>query len=386
MRTRESADAMRICRVGELTGGVGVYGQNLIRGLAKLGVELTVITPTPESSPAGRALRVKRHFGRGRWLPQARAFARGLHEAAGAYDIVHFTDARFAVFAGKGGAVPIVGTMNDYFYAITGWMSGAGSFDVYEDWLLRHLYYNFTRVVERTCLRRLDGVLCIAGAVANVLHDRYAIGRDRLHVVPYGIDYGDTQVELVPGEGPMILFAGGNFQRKGLAVLIDAASTILKEFPAARFVVLGHSADRELMQQRCERAGVRRAFEFVGQVDYATLYRYYMSAHVFAMPSLLEAFGIPYLEAMHCGVPVVASDAAGPDEYLLDGTNCLVVRAGNVTELAAATVKLLRNVELARRLVENGKQTAQEFTVQQMTLRTVHAYRSVMANAAARNP
>jgi glycosyltransferase involved in cell wall biosynthesis len=205
-------------------------------------------------------------------------------------------------------------------------------------------------------------------------------------VVPYGIDYGDTQVELVPGEGPMILFAGGNFQRKGLAVLIDAASTILKEFPAARFVVLGHSADRELMQQRCERAGVRRAFEFVGQVDYATLYRYYMSAHVFAMPSLLEAFGIPYLEAMHCGVPVVASDAAGPDEYLLDGTNCLVVRAGNVTELAAATVKLLRNVELARRLVENGKQTAQEFTVQQMTLRTVHAYRSVMANAAARNP
>ena len=381
MPTRADSEALRVCLVGELTGGVGVYGKNLIRGLERLGAELTVITPTPDASPAGRSVRVQQHFGRGRWLPQARAFARGLQEAPGPYDIVHFTDARFAVFARTGASIPLVGTMNDYFYAITGWLKGVGSFHVYQDWVLRHLYYNFTRMVERPCLRRLDAVLCIAGAVANVLNECYAIDRGRLHVVPYGIDYGSTAVEPIACDGPMILFAGGNFQRKGLAVLIDAAGAVLKEFPAARFVVLGRSADRDLMRRRCERAGVHGSFDFVGQVDYATLYRYYMSARVFTMPSLLEAFGIPYLEAMYCGLPVVASNAAGPDEYLRDGSNCLVVPAGSVTELANAILKLLRDDVFAAHLIEGGKWTAQEFAVHQMAARTLEAYRTVIARA-----
>ena len=373
-----SSDALRVCIVGELTGGVGVYSQNLIRGLAALGVDLTVLTPTPAASPAGRAIEVPRHHGRGRWLPQARAFARALQANDGAYDIVHFTDARFALFA-RDRSIPVVGTMNDYFYAITGWLSGTGSFRIYQDWVLRHLYYNFTRTLERGCLRALDGVLCIASAVADVLHDRYAIARSKLHVVPYGIEYGSTQVEPIACAGPMILFAGGNFQRKGLAVLIDASPRILAAYPTARIVVLGNSADKALMQRRCHNAGVLHAFDFVGQVDYATLYRYYMGASLFTMPSLLEAFGIPFLEAMHCGVPVVASDVAGPDEYLRNGKNCLMVPAGNAAELAAATIRMLGDAQLAGRLIEGGRQTAQAFAIDRMAARTLHVYRSLVS-------
>ncbi len=378
MRTHESSNVRPVCIVGELTGGVGIYGQNLIRGLAELGVDLTVVTPTPDSSPAGRVIAVPRHFGRGRWLPQARAFARGLRAIGGGYGIVHFTDARFALFA-RDRSTPIVGTMNDYFYAITGWFSGDGSFKIYEDWILRHIYYNFTRMLERSCLRTLDGVLCIAGAVAAVLRERYEISPSKLHVVPYGIEYGNTEVEPIVCDGPMILFAGGNFQRKGLGVLIDASARILGDFPSARFVVLGQSADRSLMERRCENAGVLRAFDFVGQVDYATLYRYYVSARVFAMPSLLEAFGIPYLEAMHCGVPVVASDVAGPDEYLRDEKNCLMARAGSAAELAGATIRILRDQQLADRLVEGGRQTARAFSIRQMAARTLDVYRSLVS-------
>jgi glycosyltransferase involved in cell wall biosynthesis len=364
--------------VGELTGGVGVYGQNLIRGLAALGVRLTVVTPTPDASPAGRVVPVRRHFGRGRWLPQAWSLARGLRQADEPFDLVHFTDARFAIFA-PNRTTPIVGTMNDYFYAITGWLSGEGSYRIYEDWVRRHVYYNLTRSLERGCLSRLDGVLCISGAVADVLHERYRIPQSNLHVVPYGIAYGPTDVEPVPYDGPMILFAGGNFQRKGLHILIEASGRILDAFPAARFVVLGQSADRGLMERRCEETGVRRAFDFIGQVDYETLYRYYVAASVFTMPSLLEAFGIPYLEAMHCGVPVVASDVAGPDEYLRDQRNCLIAPAGNAAALADATIALLRDRQLVERLIEGGKETARAFTLQQMAAATLDVYRSVVA-------
>jgi len=378
MRTRARSDVPRVCLVGELTGGVGVYGQNLIRGLGDLGAHVTVVTPTPDlCPPAERVVAVPRHLGRGRWLPQAWAFARGLERVADGYDVIHFTDARFAIFA-TNRSTPIVGTMNDHFYAITGWLNGEGSRRVYEDWVLRHIYYNLTRSLERRCLRRLNGVLCISRAVADVLHVRYRIDRSSLHLVPYGIAYGSAEVEPMPCNGPTILFAGGNFQRKGLHVLIGASRKILDVFPAARFVVLGHSADRHLMERLCETRGVRHAFEFAGQVDYRTLYRYYATASVFTMPSLLEAFGIPYLEAMHCGVPVVASDAAGPDDYLRHERNCLVAPAGNAAALAEATIKLLEDGQLVDRLIEGGRATARAYTVRQMAATTLAVYRSVV--------
>ena len=378
MHTRARSDVPRVCLVGELTGGVGVYSQNLIRGLGDLGAQVTVVTPTPDlCPPAERIVAVRRHFGRSRWLPQAWSFARGLQRVGDAYDVIHFTDARFAIFT-RNLSTPIVGTMNDHFYAITGWLHGEGSRRVYEDWVLRHLYYNFTRSLERGCLRRLSGVLCISRAVADVLHARYRIDRSSLHLVPYGIDYGSADVEPMPCSGPMILFAGGNFQRKGLHVLIEASRKILDVFPTARFVVLGNSADRALMERRCEKTGVRHAFEFVGQVDYRTLYRYYATASVFTMPSLLEAFGIPYLEAMHCGVPLVASDASGPDDYLRHDRNCLVAPAGNAAALAEATIKLLKDRQLADRLIEGGKETARTYTLRQMAATTLAVYRSVV--------
>jgi glycosyltransferase involved in cell wall biosynthesis len=363
--------------VGELTGGVGVYGQNLIRGLAALGLRLTVVTPTPDRSPAGRVVPVPRHNGRGRWLPQAWSFAQALRKLHEPHDVIHFTDARFAIFASKG-STPVVGTMNDYFYAVTGWFSGEGSRRVYEDWVRRHVYYNFTRSLEGPCLRRLSGVPCISHAVADTLRERYRISPSRLHVVPYGVDYGRTDVAPVPCSKPMVLFAGGNFQRKGLHVLIDASSRILAAFPTVRFVVLGQSADRQLMERRCQAAGVRGSFDFVGHVDYQTLYRYYAAASVFTMPSLLEAFGIPYLEAMHCGVPVVASDVAGPSDYLRDRKNCLVVPAGNAAALAGAVIKLVGDGQLRAQLIEGGKETARVFTVQQMAAATLGVYRSVL--------
>jgi glycosyltransferase involved in cell wall biosynthesis len=373
---------MRVCIVGELTGGVGVYGQNLIRGLAKLGVDLTVITPTPEHAPAGRVLPVRRTHGRGRWIPHALAFARALRPVRRDVDLVHFTDARYALFAPRRGG-PLVGTMNDYFYAISGWLSGAGSRAVYRDWMVRHLYYNTMRLGERLTFPRLDRIVCISRAVTEVLASRYALARERLPVVHYGIDFGPADAEPLPGRGPVILFAGGNFQRKGLGVLVRAAPAVLAAVPEARFVVVGSAPDAPLLRRLCRELRVEHAFELVGQVDYATLYRYYRSASVYAMPSLLEAFGIPYLEAMHCGVPVLASDVAGPDDYLVHGRNALVAPVGDVDTVAGHLIRLLGDPQLREALVREGRKTAAAFTVEKMARETLDVYRSAADTASA---
>ena len=374
---------MKICLVGELTGGVGVYGRNLLEGLLKLGLEPSVITSAPENSPGARAIPVKRYTGRGRWLPQARAFTQALKQARHEFDLIHFTDARFSVFLPRGEQA-VVGTMNDYFYAITSWMKGTGSANIYSDWPLRHLYYNFTRMMERPALRRLDRILCISESVSEVLTDRYSIPAEKLSVIPYGINYGKATGEKISYPGEMILFAGGNFQRKGLGTLIQAAPRILQDFPGVRFVILGQSGDASLMKALCENRGVAAAFEFVGQVDYETLYKYYRGASIFTMPSLLEAFGIPFLEAMHCGIPVVASRVRGPDFYLQDGTNSLMAKTGEPEDLARCILEILKNKKLRGALVKNGKQTAREFKVETMARRTLAAYQAALDSRGAK--
>lgn len=382
---RNSSDR-RICLVGELTGGVGVYGQNLLRGLSELGLRPTVVTPNPEllSVPAADVVAVRRFTGRGRWLPQALVFARAVRAIQHGFDLIHFTDARFSVFLPRGeGAV--VGTMNDYFYAVTSCFGRTGTKDIYGDWFFRHLYYNLTRTLEGPCLRRLAHVICISSEVSRVLDRAYAISSDRRSVVPYGIAYGTTTNVGGVSPAPLILFAGGNFQRKGLRVLIEAGRIVLARCPTARFVVLGQSADLTLMRKLCAQRGVSSAFEFVGQVDYKRLYEFYSSATVFTMPSLLEAFGIPFLEAMHCGVPVVASDVPGPD-FLRDRHNALMATTGDSTSLAMCLLEVLHDERLRKTLVENGKRTAERFTVLEMARRTNEVYEAAISMAHSSRP
>jgi glycosyltransferase involved in cell wall biosynthesis len=370
---------LHVCVVTELSGGVGVYARNLLTGLVDRGVRVTLVTPHPDSAPTvDRVVPVKAHRGRGRFVAQAWSFAGALRGEKADYDLVHVIDARYSLFMRRLGE-PVVGTMNDYFYAITGWFSPVGTKAVYEDWRLRHVYYNLTRLLERTAFRRLDGVLCIAQEVKDTLVRRYRLDPRRLVVVPYGIEYGPTDVEPRRSGRPTVVFAGGNFQRKGLGVLIDAAPAILREVPDLEIVVIGSSRDEALMKKRVRERGLTSTFTFVGQVSYRDLYSYYMGADVFAMPSLLEAFGIPFLEGMHCGVPVVASDSPGPTDYLRDGENCLMPARGDVGGLAQAILSALTDPELRERLIRNGRVTAAQATVDTMVSRTVEAYRTILA-------
>jgi glycosyltransferase involved in cell wall biosynthesis len=368
----------RVCVVTELTGGVGVYARNLVAGLVAHGAEVTVATPHPDRAPAGvaRVVPAKAHRGRGRFIAQSWSFARALHDLDGEFDVVHVTDARYALFV-RGAAAPVVGTMNDYFYAITGWFSPVGTRAVYEDWRARHVYYNLTRVLERSALRRLQGVLCISAEVKDVLAARYGLDPRRLVVVPYGIAYGPTDVAPRRSGRPAVVFVGGNFQRKGLGVLVDAAPEILATLPDLEVVVIGTSRDEALMMARVRERRLDGTFRFVGQVGYRELYEYYLGADVLAMPSVLEAFGIPYLEAMHCGIPVVASDSPGPTDYLRDGENALMPARGDPVALARAIVAVMTDEDLRERLVAAGRVTAEDATVDLMVARTIDAYRTI---------
>ena len=91
------------------------------------------------------------------------------------------------------------------------------------------------------------------------------------------------------------------------------------------------------------------------------LARIYSSASVFISPSWFEGFGLPGLEAMACGVPVVTTDSGGIREYAIPGKTAIVVPPKNPEALAKGVLRVLRNKKLRSRLIKNGLKKAKEF-------------------------
>jgi glycosyltransferase involved in cell wall biosynthesis len=112
----------------------------------------------------------------------------------------------------------------------------------------------------------------------------------------------------------------------------------------------------ETLRGLSHKLGLDRSVTFHGAVqDDREVRAAYQEAHLFALPSLQEGFGIVFLEAMASGLPVVAARAGAAPEVIADGETGLLVPPGDSTALADALLRLLRDPEMRRRMGEAGR-------------------------------
>jgi glycosyltransferase involved in cell wall biosynthesis len=166
-------------------------------------------------------------------------------------------------------------------------------------------------------------------------------------------------------------------QRKGLPVLIRAAPYILASLPKTEFWVVGEDHCIPRMKELCRAEGVEHAFRFWGWRSGSDLLKLYSQVDVLAMPSLVEAFGVVFLEAMACGIPVVGTYAGGIPEIIKDGYNGLLVSPGDNLQLAQVIIRLLQDDELRAHLAKGGIETAYQFSVQRMMQCTYEVYKKL---------
>jgi glycosyltransferase involved in cell wall biosynthesis len=393
---------------GEVKSGIGVYTRNVARKLLQDGHAVTLICPREPTVPDLPGIRLRPVSGARtgsshiRWVALSWRFGRALRQALDEerFDLIHFTDAREALFCRRKG-IPILGNMNDYYFAAAPGSPWAFRED-YVDWLRRWLYYRAVRFLERRALKKLDAVICNSRHTAAVLHQAYGIPEDRLPVIYKSIDLkgaaqrdggrdGRAGTELGEAAGPdrrpggaqadrggEILFIGGNVQRKGLPTLIRAAPAVLERSPVARFSVVGDNQNLEAMKALCRREGVEDHFRFWGWQSHDQIQEHYRRAAVFVMPSLIEAFGVVFLEAMAAGVPVIGGDTGGSRELIEDGANGCLVTPRDHRALASTIVRLLQDRTLRQRLIEGGRRTVRRYTVETMLQRTYLLYRELL--------
>jgi len=375
-------------QIGDVISGIGLRAYNLVEGLVGDGHQVYVIAPKNQRPPGN----LPYHFvgvpppiagnTQARWISLSISFARelGRLQYKHSFDLVHFIEGREALCYRAN--VPMIGNINDTYAAAVETLSFYRHY--FDDWLLRWGYYHFVHACEQVTLRRLQAVIANSRYTMQVIADVYRIGQ-QLYMCYPGIVTKRymTALKLRDQINPhplRVLFVGGNMQRKGLPILINAAPRVLKSFPNVEFWIVGRDRAEPYMQSLCRRTGVLDRFRFFGWQSQDDLLKLYAQTDIFVMPSLTEAFGMVFVEAMASGLPVIGTRVGGIPEIIEHGYNGLLVERGNAAELGEALVLLLGDQNLRRNLRQAGVETAQRFDTSKMMQCIYQVYRTVLAN------
>jgi phosphatidylinositol alpha-1,6-mannosyltransferase len=217
---------------------------------------------------------------------------------------------------------------------------------------------------------------CLAMRLANVttanstatLHAALDLGAaaERAVRVPMGASGpppGNTaaaenlRATLRHGAGPLLIFVGRLIEEKGAGDLLHAVAMLARSHPDLRALLVGDGQEREELLRLAESLGVIQRVTFTGWVDPSAVSAYLAAADVFVGPSKRssqgwqEAQGLTFVEAMLCGVPVIATDSGGISDIVQHEVTGLVVPQADPASIALAVERLLRDGSLRTRLI-----------------------------------
>jgi glycosyltransferase involved in cell wall biosynthesis len=183
-----------------------------------------------------------------------------------------------------------------------------------------------------------------------------------------------------PTRKDIVLFTGRLIAAKGIGYLVEAMPKVLREYPDALFIFIGAGNSLPYRRRLKEMGIPKMNFAFLGYLKEASdLVEYYRASSVYVAPTLYENLPIRVLEAMACGVPVVASNVCAVPEVIDNGVNGILIQPGHVDELADAICCLLDDPGLRRKMGDNARKTVLEkFDWNVNAVRTVEVYQQIL--------
>ncbi len=219
-----------------------------------------------------------------------------------------------------------------------------------------------------------DAVIATSHAVATRVRAMPLV----VTVVHPGIDLEKSPVTC-PDTPAMAIGTACRLERvKGLDYLIGATALLIKEFPDLRLEIAGEGSQRASLENACRAAGLEHHVQFLGwRDDVRSAMRRWK---VFVLPSLDEGFGISAIEAMGCGVPVVASRVGGLCEIVEDGRTGFLVPPKDAYAIANGVAFLLHDREAREGMARRGVERVQQhFSAAAMARAVEQVYNSLLA-------
>jgi len=250
----------------------------------------------------------------------------------------------------------------------------------------------------RRGLMRAARVIAVSGATRRDVENVLGVPPERIRQIydapdPRFLDESAQQCESARADRrrvleryqvnyPYVLYAGAIRPQKNVPRLVEAFAVVrgdLENHPVyrdLRLIIIGDEIVRyPAVRHAVIKTRVEHVVRFLGFLPFETLRVFYQSAAVFAFPSLYEGFGLPPLEAMACGTPVVTSNVSSLPE--VTGDAAVLVNPENVFDIARGLREALLNESLRRELVRKGMQQARRFHWDVTARRVLEVYEEV---------
>lgn len=245
-------------------------------------------------------------------------------------------------------------------------------------------WYAFTKMQTRVA-SRMTRVLTVSKNSMEDIHKDHKVPLERMHVVPVGVDQDLFKplphVERIKGR--LITTASADVTMKGLRYLLEAVAKLRTE-RHIELVVIGRLKEGGPSARVIDDLGLRDVVTFITGVPEQRIIELYSESEVAVVPSLYEGFSLPAIEAMSCGVPLVATTGGAlPEVVGADNDTALVVPPGDSDALAARIRTALDDAELRARIGAAGRQRViDRWTWRHTAVGTVEQYRALLAETA----
>jgi glycosyltransferase involved in cell wall biosynthesis len=245
-------------------------------------------------------------------------------------------------------------------------------------------WFGFLRMQIRV-VKQLPAVLTVSHNSRADIHDQMGVALERLTVVPVGVDHEVFRPyeDVVKKKGRLMVTSSSDVPMKGLVPLLEAIAKLRVE-RNIDLVVIGNPQPKGRVARTLERLGLNDIVSTISGVSDEELARLYGEAEVAIVPSLYEGFSLPAIEAMSCGVPVVATTGGAlPEVVGVSGETGLLVEPNNPEALVGAIGQLLDDAALRARLGAAGRARVIERFTWQVTARgTAACYDAILNHRA----
>lgn len=236
----------------------------------------------------------------------------------------------------------------------------------------------YAEFLIRNITQKAVAVLTVSEYTKNDLLTRFPKLRPEKVFVTYeaasGIFYSEAPAS--PSKKPYILFVGSLKEHKNIPTLIAAVESLRHQQKLEIDLVLVGKRDpkNEALWQQIHSQG--EWVRYVGEVTDEELANLYRGAEVFVLPSFREGFGLPVVEAMACGTPVIVSDRTSLPE--IAGDAALIFNANHVDELSSLLYNVLSDSQLRKKLSQKGLERATHFSWKKTAQQTLAVYQKVI--------
>lgn len=235
-------------------------------------------------------------------------------------------------------------------------------------------------------IKRASHIIAVSQNTKNDLVKYLNIPENEISVIYNGVDHNVFKpykpYQMKPFHKlpkPYIMYVGSERRRKNLGRLFEAFAELKREFPGLKLVKVGDSGRSEQFRsdtlKMVSALGIAEDVIFTDHVSEVDLAYYYASAALLAYPSLYEGFGLPPLEAMACGCPVVSSNTSSLPEVV--GEAGIVVTPYGIYSLARAMGQVLTDEQLRNKMVRKGLEQSKKFSWDKAARETMEVYESV---------